>query len=88
MASSQVKDRESYIDNTSRPTTGKTEDEDDEDEEEEKISGQVQVEEEQEKREDDGIEIESSDSGEFFSIPNTPAQSRNVIQNQGKVKKQ
>lgn len=32
----------------------------------------------EEKKEDDGIELDSSDSGEFYSIPNTPSLGTNA----------
>lgn len=37
----------------------------------------------EEKREDDGIELDSSDSGEFCSTPNTPSTGRNPSQEEG-----
>lgn len=37
----------------------------------------------EEKREDDGIELDSSDSGEFYSMPNTPSLGRNASQTEG-----
>lgn len=37
----------------------------------------------EEKREDDGIELDSSDSGEFCSTPNTPSLGRNASQADG-----
>ncbi|XP_050735263.1 BLOC-3 complex member HPS1-like isoform X2 [Eriocheir sinensis] len=43
----------------------------------------------EEKREDDGIELDSSDSGEFCSSPNTPSLGRNASQaeeSQGKIR--
>ncbi|KAK3865840.1 hypothetical protein Pcinc_028584 [Petrolisthes cinctipes] len=80
VASSQVKDRQSYTDTN---TTTNTKDDDGDDD---KTSGPIQTVEEdgdgQEKHQDDGIEIDSSDSGEFFSIPNTPALTRNTMHKQ------
>ena len=40
----------------------------------------------EEKREDDGIELDSSDSGEFCSVPNTPSLERNVSQAEGQCR--
>lgn len=37
----------------------------------------------EEKREDDGIELDSSDSGEFCNTPNTPSLDRNGSQAEG-----
>lgn len=37
----------------------------------------------EERREDDGIELDSSDSGEFCSSPNTPSLGRNASQAEG-----
>lgn len=37
----------------------------------------------EERREDDGIELDSSDSGEFCSTPNTPSSGRNASQEEG-----
>lgn len=37
----------------------------------------------EEKKEDDGIELDSSDSGEFYSMPNTPLLGRNASHGEG-----
>lgn len=37
------------------------------------------------RKDDDGIEVDSSDSGEFYSIPSTPSLGRHAVLTEGKL---